>query len=675
LKCHPCRIGLQGSYLDHVRLRERLGRLFRSIFKPLGKEELGRQWDHAFQSSRLPSPSPPGEGWDSVDVVDPGDLLMVASVARACALVKGQMRVAGVAGQEAFGVPLPPRTKQDVPAGESFERPVPLHWLLEYCKGPVRGIRLRAPGNGLGVTPVPGVPTTLLPVEELERMLRLGGLESFGLWGYTLQPPQRPSGQGQPEAVALGLSNATLSQFDLHECTTATELVLDGGANGPVDLDVRLNYCDALTSLTVRGKRVGSVYAFGCRLLTTLDCVDTSMRRLPDVALGECPRLIEVKLPTTLRCIGDYTFNGCVALAKVILPRGVTHIGEGAFKRTALQEMQIPDAVEIIGESAFAETELVHVALPRGLTSLGASAFEHCGSLLSVDGLTRGATKLTSVPPSAFKFCYSLAEVVLPPGVTSIGGDAFCMCIRLVDTQIPNGVTRIGRKAFASSGLVHVVLPTTLEELGASAFESTPLVSVDLGSTSLGSVPKGAFRHCNALAKVTLPPGVTRIGKGAFEGTILTEIQIPGGVRQVTASLFKDCVALTTVTLPAKLVEIGDGAFEGCVAMTQIELPVSLETLGRRAFAECGLRRVDLGKCVGLRHPDHRPSVDANGYATDGGAFDGCSQLSEVVLPVAWGADHVAALGLHGFEFSSRGPSGSVFRAKPNEPRSASGAG
>ena len=244
-------------------------------------------------------------------MVDPGDLLVVASVARACALIKGEMRVAGVVDQGAFGGPLPPPTKEDVTEGESFERPVPLYWLLEFCRGPVRGIRLRAPGYGLGLglPPVQDAPTTWLPTEDLEAMLKLGGLEYFGLWGYTLQPLQRLSGQGQPAAVTLDLSNAKLSQLDLYECTMATELGLDGGMNRSVQLGVRLFWCDALTSLTVRGTRVVSVRAVGCRSLTTLDCIDTSMRRFPSGALSGCPLLVVVKLPTTLIRISKDTFK------------------------------------------------------------------------------------------------------------------------------------------------------------------------------------------------------------------------------------------------------------------------------------------------------------------------------------------------------------------------------
>jgi len=232
---------------------EQLNRVFDLYRQPLGNEELERQWNEGFLGvnplggHEMPRVHTTGKGWDGVDVVDPVDLLAIAAVARVCAVSKKEMRVAGVAGQEAFGGPLPPPTRQ--PVGEAFERPVPLHWLLEECIGPVRGIQLRAPGYNPELrASEQGHTNVALPVAELGNMLKLDGLKFLGLSGYALVPPPRLSGQGQldakappsaagaaggaPAAVSLDLSNPELTQFELRNCTGATVLLLGGGELG-----------------------------------------------------------------------------------------------------------------------------------------------------------------------------------------------------------------------------------------------------------------------------------------------------------------------------------------------------------------------------------------------------------------------------------------------------------
>ena len=75
-----------------------------------GLKMLESQWNHGFRvkNDRLTSAmrdTDMREGWADVGVVDPLDLFAVASASWACVATKGPMRVAGVAGQAAFGGP------------------------------------------------------------------------------------------------------------------------------------------------------------------------------------------------------------------------------------------------------------------------------------------------------------------------------------------------------------------------------------------------------------------------------------------------------------------------------------------------------------------------------------------------------------------------------------------
>ena len=55
---------------------------------------------------------------------------------------------------------------------------------------------------------------------------------------------------------------------------------------------------------------------------------------------------------------------------------------------------------------------------------------------------------MTSIGDSAFSFCDSLSEIVIPSSVTSIGKYAFSCCDSLSEIVIPSSVTSIGDRAF-----------------------------------------------------------------------------------------------------------------------------------------------------------------------------------------------------------------------------------
>ena len=69
-----------------------------------------------------------------------------------------------------------------------------------------------------------------------------------------------------------------------------------------------------------------------------------------------------------------------------------------------------------------------------------------------------------------------------------------------------------------------------------------------------------------------IPPGVTEIGKYAFEGCeSLTSVVISEGVTEIGESAFEDCKSLTSVAIPSSVTIIGEMAFFGCSSLESIE--------------------------------------------------------------------------------------------------------
>ena len=95
---------------------------------------------------------------------------------------------------------------------------------------------------------------------------------------------------------------------------------------------------------------------------------------------------------------------------------------------------------------------------------------------------------------SAFSFCSSLSEIVIPSSVASIGDSAFSWCSSLSEIVIPSSVTSIGDSAFSScDSLSEIVIPSSVTSIGDWAFSS-----------------------CDSLSEIVIPSSVTSIGDDAF---------------------------------------------------------------------------------------------------------------------------------------------------------------
>lgn len=165
-----------------------------------------------------------------------------------------------------------------------------------------------------------------------------------------------------------------------------------------------------------------------------------------------------------------------------------------------------------------------------------------------------------------------------------------------------------------------------------------------------------AFAYADGITSLTIPEGITSIGRGAFFRTDMNSISIPEGVTLVeeraftggiietvnVASLkawltmkFKDSNSnpiwagggklliagepLTEVEIPDGIEEIGDFAFGLCPGITQISFPNSLRRIGRMAFyMNTEILSLDLPE--GLEEVDY-------------GAFNMCSGVTEILLP------------------------------------------
>lgn len=314
-------------------------------------------------------------------------------------------------------------------------------------------------------------------------------------------------------------------------------------------------------------------------------------------------------------------------------------IGERMFTSRGLQTILLPKSVTSIDDRAFSSCHSLNkvVIYENSVKTIGMAAFEYCSSLADIV-LPEG---VTTIARSAFWGCSSLSRIDLPEGVTTIGHSAFYGCEKLSSVKLPNSLTTIEGFAFSGCNGLTITIPDNVESMSMLTFSDCTGLDITIPGRFLTKIenPIGsnckdvrvtiaegttvieeyAFQKRPGIVSVTIPESVTSIGHAAFwQCSGLTDIIIPSSVTEIGDDAFSKCTNLTNVTLPDGLTFIGEGVFQECSSLVDVTLPSTMTTLEYGAFENCtSLRSVTI--------PNSVNTVDA--------PFYGCSSLSDIKVP------------------------------------------
>ena len=333
--------------------------------------------------------------------------------------------------------------------------------------------------------------------------------------------------------------------------------------------------CTALENVTL-SSTITNIYGsafYGCTKLPKIS-IPSSVKMVGANAFLKCSALADVVfaegltcigswgfrqcgitravLPTTLKEMWSYAFEGCKGLESVVFrspvigadARNSQHLYLAFGNCSSLKSVQFAEGQEFIGDSMFSScTSLESVYLPSSITNIGASAFYTCESLKTIDL----PEQLLALGGSVFAGCKSLVRVSVPQKVTVIPY-RFCLdATSLREVNIPNGVIEIGSQAFLRAGLTRLDIPPSVKTMDE------------------------AFEQCGKLTFVRFCEGVQTIGKSAFaKCERLSEIEVPDSISEIGASAFSGCKSL--VYTPRKGIEIGSYAFYGVPGFSQFSL-------------------------------------------------------------------------------------------------------
>ena len=291
---------------------------------------------------------------------------------------------------------------------------------------------------------------------------------------------------------------------------------------------------------------------------------------------------------------------------------------------------------------------LTKVIMPLHIEKVSADAFYFCPNLETVDFGTNsdilileGRVNVNLVYPDrtnhngAFENCISLKAVTLPDNLEELQAGVFKDC----------------------SALENIVFP-------ASCNVRTLKPGIGTYSNGLDSwdYDFGLFWGCTSLDEVILPESLRKIEQYAFYGSQFRKIVFPNRVTTIEANnLFEGCSRLEEVTLPATITEYAPYMFAGCKSIKTINTASPVTRYGDHCFDGANSAFFKLDPDIeyatyvfanmdkeSLAFPEWFKVIPAGMFAgwtnlkeinLDGveeiglNAFDGCSGLTDIVLP------------------------------------------
>ena len=520
----------------------------------------------------------------------------------------------------------------------------------------------------------------------------------------------KPTGRLTVPSELGGYPVTGLGESAFYNCTGLTDVTIP---NGVTHIGPRaFSCCSGLVNVTI-GSGVTSIepYVFpSCVNLRNIavDPANTAYMSQDGMLLTKDGTTLvygvggDVEIPSGVATIGTSAFFGR-KLKSIRFSGRVTNIGSWAFGFCHDLDMSIPNTILKIGDYAFVECRNLNLWLPRRFEgNLNSSVFKQCSNLTvnyydqvpvvafrAEEGVVEQreclpGTKVGSLPSASTCEGYAFegwwtaadgeqatAETVVTNDVTYYAKwrgtatvDSYTYTYSVLNGQAEIGASNAWKRAISPSPTGHVTVPSSLGGF--------PVVGI--GDYAFYGLYSAHYK----LESVTIPNGVTRIGKRAFSGCPnLTDVTIPASMAVVDNGAFSGCSNLkgvhisnlvnwcqitfvyssnplrqahelylngervTRLAIPESVTAIGDDAFAGCSGLTEVAFPNSVTNIGNSSFMGCsGLMELALPSsvvkigtwafrgCSGLTEIKIPHGVKAIG----GGVFSDCSSLTKITV-------------------------------------------
>ncbi|MCM1244056.1 MAG: leucine-rich repeat domain-containing protein [Roseburia sp.] len=196
-------------------------------------------------------------------------------------------------------------------------------------------------------------------------------------------------------------------------------------------------------------------------------------------------------------------------------------------------------------------------------------------------------------------------------------GDTYLKCEKLKKIVLPASVKEVSQSKYQSkaedrSGAKELIINTDQLDSNSILLLLTWFPISDVGEFlqkfTYISVQDGMcintrdaclLRYTGKAEEVTVPDGVKKIGRGAFQNTGIKRAVLPDTVEEIGYAAFKDCKDLAEVRLPAALKKMESHVFEWCKQLDHVTFPEGIGYVPEGTFEYCsGLKDIVLPETV-----------------------------------------------------------------------------
>lgn len=327
--------------------------------------------------------------------------------------------------------------------------------------------------------------------------------------------------------------------------------------------------------------------------IKTIDLENTKIESIEDEAFKDFNYITYLKLPKTLKKIGNKVFLNCKLLVKIEIPSSIESIGNNAFENCERLEYIDLSKTKInkISEGTFKHCHFLNqVLLPNSLKIIESEAFYNCIALSKLDM----PINLEVIGDSAFEGCEELYKINFSEKLQVIGDKSFKNCSSIFDIDFPSSLRIIGKKAFDNCYCLRIInFSSSIEKIGEKAFRNSGVSSINL-PLKLKEVEDGLFYNCKSLTNVYLPENLLRIGKDAFCNVDISEINLPSKLKEIDDGAFSNCYFLLKVNFPSSIERVGIKSFYGCSKLEHINFSHSKTKIDLEAFARCNISEINV---------------------------------------------------------------------------------
>ena len=321
------------------------------------------------------------------------------------------------------------------------------------------------------------------------------------------------------------------------------------------------------------------------------------------------------KIPDGVEIVGQAAFAQVNGLTAIELNE-VKKLEKGAFdKQTKLRNVRLGSSVDTIEEGAFGGNQ--------NLTAFDVDSLNP--NYISDDGVIYNADKTELVLFPGGKG----GEYTTLPTTTKIRRRAFYYNNVLAKVNFNKDLEVIDGDAFqATTELKNITFeaPARVKSIGTFAFQGSGLTELNIPA-SLQTVDWSAFGF-SKLKKITVADGsqLQSINKEAFNGCKdLEEFTFEGSstLNKIQADAFSGDDKLKSFVIPEKVTVLERGAFNGASGLETITFkqPATMTIIGEGAFQGAqALKKIELPSTVTTISKD---------------AFNTCSSLTEIVVPAS----------------------------------------